>query len=153
MCLSWILYLTAARRTSWGIPDAEFMELKGLCSTARNLLRKAQNDAERQEAFKALEAKMRFFRDRRFKMPPLSEGDWAALGFRQKDAHPAPAPDGVPAASLSYTGGLHAPTIHLGPLAGTLELDPESDYGYTIYVGVMPPAEPRWSRRHRTSTT
>jgi hypothetical protein len=30
-------------------------------------------------------------------------------------------------------------TVHLGPLAGTEPLDPESDYGYAIYVGVMPP--------------
>jgi hypothetical protein len=47
MCLSWILCLTAARRTAWGIPDAEFTELEGLCSTAQALLQKAQNDAER----------------------------------------------------------------------------------------------------------
>ncbi|MDR2634185.1 MAG: hypothetical protein LBC51_11290 [Treponema sp.] len=115
MCLSWILYLTEARRTAWGVPDAEFTELGSLSSTAQTLLEKAQNDAKRthvitvecQEAFKALETKMRFFRDRYFKLPPLSEGDWAALGFRQKDTHPspAPAPDGVPAASLSYPGG------------------------------------------------
>ncbi|MDR2537386.1 MAG: hypothetical protein LBC46_03670, partial [Treponema sp.] len=115
------------------------------------LLQKAQNNAERthvitvecQEAFRVLEAKMRFFRDRYFKIPPLSEGDWAALGFRQKDTHPspAPAPDGVPSASLSYTGGPHSLTVHLGPLAGTLELDPESDYGYAIYAGIMPPGE------------
>jgi hypothetical protein len=29
--------------------------------------------------------KMRFFRYRYFKVPPLTEGDWAALGFRPKD--------------------------------------------------------------------
>ncbi|MDR1325553.1 MAG: hypothetical protein LBK00_05905 [Treponema sp.] len=149
MCLSWILYLTEVRRTAWGVPEAEFTELGTLCSTAQALLQKAQNDAERthvitvecQEAFKALTAKMRFFRDRYFKVPPLSEGDWAALGFRQKDTRPSPspAPDGVPSASLSYTGGPHAMTLHLGPLAGTLELDPESDYGYAVYVGIMPP--------------
>jgi hypothetical protein len=149
MCLSWILYLTEVRRTAWGIPEAEFTALGTLCSAAQALLQKAQNDAERthvitvecQEAFKALTAKMRFFRDRYFKIPPLSEGDWAALGFRKKDLHPspAPAPDGVPAASLSYPGGPHAITVHLGPLAGTLELDPESDYGYAVYVGIMPP--------------
>jgi hypothetical protein len=149
MCLSWILYLTEVRRTAWGIPEAEFTELGTLYSTVQTLLQKARDDAERthvitvecREAFKALAAKMRFFRDRYFKIPPLSEGDWAALGFRQKDTHPSPAPipDGVPAASLSYHGGPHAMTVHLGPLAGTLELDPESGYGYAIYVGIMPP--------------
>jgi hypothetical protein len=83
MCLSWILYLTAARRTAWGVPEAEFTELESRCSTAQDLLQKAQNDAERthvvtvecQEAFKALSSKMRFFRDRYYKLPPLSEGD------------------------------------------------------------------------------
>ncbi|MDR1219844.1 MAG: hypothetical protein LBK73_09585 [Treponema sp.] len=148
MCQNWILYMTGDRRTLWGIPDAEFTELGTLCSTAQTLLRKAQDEAERthvitvecQEAFKALTAKMRFFRDRYFKMPPLTEGDWAALGFKRKDTHPspAPAPDGVPAASLSYPGGPHALTVHLGPMAGTQELDPESDYGYAIYAGIMP---------------
>jgi hypothetical protein len=29
-------------------------------------------------------------------------------------------------------------TVHLGPLAGTRELNPGSDYGYAIYVGIMP---------------
>jgi hypothetical protein len=110
MCLSWILYLTSVRRTACGIPGAECTELETLCSAARALLQKAQNDAERtrvitvecQEAFKVLEAKMRFFRDRYFKLPPLSEGDWAALGFRPKDTRrsPAPAPEGVPSACL-----------------------------------------------------
>jgi hypothetical protein len=149
MCLSWILYLTEVRRTAWGIPEAEFTALGTLRSAAEALLQKAKNDAERthvitvecQEAFKALSAKMRFFRDRFFKMPPLTAGDWAALGFREKDTHPSStsAPDGVPAASLSYTGGPHSLTIHLGPLAGTQELDPESDHGFAIYVGIMPP--------------
>jgi hypothetical protein len=27
-----------------------------------------------------------------FKLPPLSEGDWAALGFRKKDTHPSTIP-------------------------------------------------------------
>jgi hypothetical protein len=99
MCLSWILYLTEARRTAWGIPEAECTEPGSLSSTARALLQKARNDAERTqvltvecpEAFKALSSKIRFFRDRYFKMPPLSEGDRAALGFRQKDTGPSPA--------------------------------------------------------------
>ncbi|MDR2633859.1 MAG: hypothetical protein LBC51_09625 [Treponema sp.] len=47
MCLSWILYLTEARRTAWGIPEAECTELGTLWSTAQALLQKAQNDAER----------------------------------------------------------------------------------------------------------
>jgi hypothetical protein len=30
-------------------------------------------------------------------------------------------------------------TAHLGPLPRTQELDPKSDYGYAIYVGIMSP--------------
>jgi hypothetical protein len=100
MCLSWILYLTEVRRTAWGSPETEFTELGSLCSAAQALLQKVQDDAERthvitvdcQEAFKSLIAKMRFFRDRYFKLPPLTAGDWAALGFRQKDTHPSTPP-------------------------------------------------------------
>jgi hypothetical protein len=128
---------------------AEFTELGSLFGTAQALLRKARDEAERthvitvecQAAFKALTAKMRFFRDRYFKIPPLTEGDWAALGFKPKDTHPTPVPvpEGVPTVSLSYPGGPHAMTAHLGPLAGTVELESESDYGYAIYLGIMPP--------------
>jgi hypothetical protein len=149
MCRNWIAYMTPERRAAWGVPEADFTELTTLFGTAEDLLRKAQDEAERtrvitveyQAAFKNLAAKMRFFRNRFFKIPPLTEGDWAALGFREKDTHPTPipAPDGVPAASLSYPGGPHAMTVHLGPMAGTRELDPRSDYGYAIYVGIMPP--------------
>jgi hypothetical protein len=42
-----------------------------------------------QTAFAALKEKMRFFRDRYFKLPPLTEEDWAALGFRPKVSHTA----------------------------------------------------------------
>jgi hypothetical protein len=83
---------------------------------------------------------MRFFRDRYFKLPPLTEGDWAALEFKPKaNPSPVPAPDGVPAVSLSYPGGPHALFVHLGPMVGTQGLDPASDYGYAVYLGVMPP--------------
>ncbi|MDR3115707.1 MAG: hypothetical protein LBU25_09335 [Treponema sp.] len=149
MCRNWIAYMTEALRTAWGIPAAQFTELSALFGNAEALLQKAMDDAERthvitvecQGAFTALKEKMRFFWDRYFKMPPLTEGDWAALGFRKKDPHPtpAPAPEGVPSASFSYTGAPHVLTAHLSPLAGTLELNPESDYGYAVYLGVMPP--------------
>ncbi|MFP3091275.1 hypothetical protein LQZ21_13215 [Treponema sp. TIM-1] len=146
---NWISYLTAELRTAWGIPPDQFTELGTLYGNAEALLQKATDEAGRthvitvecQGAFAALSAKMRFFRDRYFKLPPLTEGDWAGLGFRPRDTHPTPAPppDGVPAASLSYPGGPHALTAHLGPLAGTRELDPASDYGYAVYLGIMPP--------------
>jgi hypothetical protein len=141
--------MTPDRCTAWGVPQPEFAALLTLHGTAEDLLRQAMNESERthvitvecQGAFKVLEAKMRFFRDRYFKIPPLTEGDWAALGFKPRDTHPSPipAPDGVPSASLSYPGGPHALTARLEPLAGTQELDPASDYGYAVYLGIMPP--------------
>jgi hypothetical protein len=149
MCRNWLEYMTTARRTAWGVPEAEFTGLENLFAAAEALLQRVMDADERthvvtvecQGAFAALKEKMRFFRDRYFKIPPLTGGDWAALGFREKDARPAPVPppEGVPAASLSYPGGPHGMTAHLGPLAGTQELDPRSDYGYAIYMGVMPP--------------
>jgi hypothetical protein len=149
MCRNWIAYLTAERRSLWGVPQAEFTLLENLFKAAEDLLKKAQDEAERthvttvelQAAFAALTGKMRFFRDRYFKLPPLTDGDWAALGFRAKDPHPTPIPppDGVPGVSLSYPGGPGALTAHLGPLAGTQELNPLSDYGYAVYLGIMPP--------------
>jgi hypothetical protein len=148
MCRKWISYMTAERRTAWGIPQDQFTELQGLCDAADTLLQKAADEAERthvitvecQAAFTLLNAKMRYFRDRFFKIPPLTEGDWAALGFRPKDPHQttSPAPNGVPQAALSYPGGPHALLAHLGPMPGTLELDAASDYGYAVYVGIMP---------------
>jgi hypothetical protein len=73
-----------------------------------------------QEAFKALAASIRSMRDRRFKIPPLTSADWAALGFREKDTHPSniPAPEGTPAPSLSYPGGPPRPDAAPGPHAG-----------------------------------
>jgi hypothetical protein len=149
MCRKWIAYMTGSLLTAWNVPAEQFTELKALFEKAEALLQKAMDISERthvitiecQAAFVALKEKMRFFRDRYFKLPPLSEADWAALGFRPKDTHPTPipVPDGVPAVTLSYPGGPHALTAHLGSMAGTQELDPTSDYGYTIYVGIMPP--------------
>ncbi|MDR2808256.1 MAG: hypothetical protein LBB43_04515 [Spirochaetaceae bacterium] len=148
MCRKWLSYLTAALLAAWGITQDQFTELQTLFTNAEAMFLKASDAAERthvitvecQAAFTALTTKMRFFRDRYFKMPPLTEGDWAALGFKQKAApSPVPTPEGVPAPSLSYPGGPHALLVHLGPMAGTQELDPASDYGYAMYVGIMPP--------------
>jgi hypothetical protein len=86
MCLNWLHYLTAERRTLWGIPVDRFTELGTLYAAAQALLQKAMDAETRthvitvecKAAFKALETVMRYFRDRFFKMPPLTEGDWAA---------------------------------------------------------------------------
>jgi hypothetical protein len=82
---------------------------------------------------------MRFFRDRYFKILPLTAGDWAALSFKAKGPHPAPVspPSGVPPVSLSYPGGPTCPVRTRPPPAGTGTLDSESDRGCAIYAGVM----------------
>jgi hypothetical protein len=86
--------MTEARRTLWGVPNAEFVILGTLYDTADALLKKDETErthvitVELQAAFKALTAKMRFFKDRYFKMPPLSEGDWARWASRQKRLTP-----------------------------------------------------------------
>jgi head-tail adaptor len=150
MCRNWINMMSVAEtRTRWGVPTDQFQELGTLFAAAQTLLQKSADEAERthvitvqvQAAFKALTAKMRFFRDRYFKIPPLTEAEWAALGFREKDTQKTniPPPEGTPAAALSYPGSPHAVTAHLGPMAGTQELDPRSDYGYAVYLGIMPP--------------
>jgi hypothetical protein len=143
-----IAYMTGDRRTAWGIPTDKFTEYGTAYAAAGAALQKVLDKAERthvqtvecQAAFEALRKIMRFFRDRYFKIPPLSDADWAALGFRTKDPHPTPvpAPAGVPAVSLSYPGGPHMLDAHLGPMAGTEALDSESDYGYALYRGIMP---------------
>jgi hypothetical protein len=142
-----LAYMTEERRTAWGIPTDQYTEYQALYGSADALLQKAMDTAERThvitvqcgEAFDALRAKMRFFRDRYFKMPPLTAADWAALGFRQKDETPTPAqpPSGMPSVTISYPGGPHIVTLHLGPLAGTEPLNSD-DYGYAVYVGLMP---------------
>jgi hypothetical protein len=142
-----ITYLTGERRTAWGIPEDQYTEYQTLYGNAGALLQQAMDTAERThvitvrcgEAFDTLKAKMRFFRDRYFKIPPLTAADWAALGFRPKDEHSTPSqpPSGVPGVTISYPGGPHALTLHLGPLAGAEPLNSD-DYGYAVYVGIMP---------------
>jgi hypothetical protein len=86
-----------------------------LFTAAEGRLEKAQDVAERthvisvacDEAFKALEAKMRFFRDRYFKTPPLTKEDRAAPGFREKDERHTPA--GEPAAQVTAEIFLRGP--------------------------------------------
>jgi hypothetical protein len=137
-------------RTTWGALGAEFKELGAYFNTAQTFLQKAQDKAEKtqaltaecQSAFKALSVKMRFFHDQYFKTPPLTKEDWAALGFKTKGSNPTvPAfrLDSAPLASLSCSCGPHALMVHLGPMVGTQEIDHESDYGYAVYLGVMPP--------------
>jgi hypothetical protein len=99
MCRNWISMMSVTEtRTRWGVPAETFQELGELFAAAQALLQKSMDEAQRthvvtvemQAAFKALTSAMRDMRDRYFKLPPLTEAEWAGLGFRQKDAHPTP---------------------------------------------------------------
>jgi hypothetical protein len=145
MCRVWIEYLTSARRTAWGMPQDQYNELSALYDTAGEWLQKAMDKAERthvitvecQEAFKALEDKMRFIKDRWLKKPPMTEGDRAAMGFKQKDP---PSPTGDPKAEVM------AETFLLGRRELGLRIvyvsgDPKdrANKGYRVWYKVVPP--------------
>ncbi|MDR2783407.1 MAG: hypothetical protein LBB48_06140 [Treponema sp.] len=117
-------------------------------SGAEGWLEKAQDAAERthvisvacHEAFAALETKMRFFKDRYFKMPPLTREDWAALGFKEKDDHRTPA--GEPTAQVTAETFLRGPG-ELGFRIVYVSGDPHdrANSGYRVWYGVVAPGE------------
>ncbi|MDR2184098.1 MAG: hypothetical protein LBO80_00295 [Treponema sp.] len=155
MCDNWIVYMTAARRTAWGVPQEQYNELSNLYDAARELLRKAMDDDERtrvitvecQAAFKALKAKMRFFKDRYFKLSPLTEGDLAALGLKERDPpSPVPVPEAQAQADLTFPGIHLVELRNIRPVSGTAP-DPRSDYGVRIYYGFSGPASARFPFR------
>jgi hypothetical protein len=157
MCDSWIVYLTAARRTAWGVPQDQFNDLTDLFDTAKALLRQATDEDERthvitvrcQAAFKALTVRQRFFKDRYFKMPPLDEGDIAALGLRAPDSRhtPVPVPEAQAEADITFPG-IHLVELRNIRAVGTAGLpDPRSDYGVRIYYGFSGPASQKFPFR------
>jgi hypothetical protein len=52
-----------------------------------------------------------------------------------------PAPGDVPQVTPEYVQGAHVLGVTLGPLPGTQALGNTSDYGYSLYVAVMPQVE------------
>jgi hypothetical protein len=143
-----ISYTTAERRSAWGIPADRFTEYGTAYSSAQTALAAVENTAERNhvdtvacnEAFDGLTGIMRFFKGHYYLIPPLTKIDWAALGFREKDDHPSvvPAPTDAPLVTTAYPGGPHVILVLLGPLPGTMVLSGRSDYGYALYISVMP---------------
>jgi hypothetical protein len=141
-------YTTTERRTAWNIPSDRFLDYGTAFGTAQAAQAKVGNTAERNhvdtvvcnEAFDSLKGIMRFFKNHYYLMPPLTKIDWAELGFRDQDDRPstAPASTDVPMATPSYPGAPHLILVTLGALLGTRPLDRRSDYGYALYVGVMP---------------
>jgi hypothetical protein len=148
LCQIWIDYLTAARRSAWGISAEEWALLNNLFDNARDWLAKALDIPERthvisvacNEAFKALEAKMRFFKDRYFKMPPLTKEDWAALGLKERDEHRTPA--AIPTAQVQAKPFLRGPG-ELGFRIDYVSGDPRdsANAGYRVWYSVIAPGE------------
>jgi hypothetical protein len=54
MARNWIAKLTAEKRTAWGIPQDEFIELGTLFAAAQEALTRAQDDAQRTPVVNAL---------------------------------------------------------------------------------------------------
>ena len=155
MCRSWIEYMTADRRTLWGIPQPQYNELLTLFDTAQAALRKAMDKAERSHvitvecrvAFKALTDKMRWFKDRYFKVPPLTEADIAALGLKTKSpGSPIPDPENQVVADLTFPG-IHLVELQkIRPVSGDPP-DSRSDYGVRIYYSLSGPASEKFPFR------
>jgi hypothetical protein len=157
MCDNWIIYMTSARRTAWGVPQDQFTALSTLFDTAKELLRQAMDEDERtrvitarcQKAFKVLVEKLRFFKDRYFKIPPLDEGDIAALGLRAPDPHHSniPVPEAQAEADVTFPGIHLVELKNIRPVGISGPPDPRSDYGVRIYYGFSGPASQKFPFR------
>lgn len=149
MAFSWREYIVAAMRTAWGIPVEVWNVFNSQLDAAEALLKQRMDKAvvtpviiaECRAAFRALELTMRDMKRRYFLMPPLTIADWVALGFKLPDTTPTEVgpPQNAPVVSLSYEGGPHVITVRMGPAPGGAEVNLKSEYGYAIYVGIMPP--------------
>jgi hypothetical protein len=149
MCVMWIEVLSGALRALLGIPADVWTEFLDLYAAARDWYEQTKDVAKHtpvvsaacQEAFDALEAHMRYMRDRFFRMPPLTLEQWIAMGFFKPDktyttiANPA----GAPVVILSYGHGKFELGIKMEPEEGTPPPSPHTRYGYSIYYGIMPP--------------
>ena len=145
MAANWVAYLTEARRTAWGVPQEQFNALAGLQDAAAAVLRKTRDDAQRtpvvtaqcRAAFKALEAKMRFFKSHYFLVPPLTLGDYHALGLQERAEGPdIPAPNAEPAADVGFPDPHVIEIFNLRPRQAH-STDPRSDYGFAIRLGIV----------------
>ena len=158
MALNWTVYLTAARRTAWGIPQDRYNELTELYDAARAAFQMAQDDAQRtpvvteacREAFGAQEAEMRFFKKHYFLEPPLSGTDIVAMGLSLLNpASPIPRPTAQPEADLTFPGIHLVELRNIRPVAGGIIPDPRSDYGVRIFYGLS--GDPTENHRFRVT--
>jgi hypothetical protein len=155
MCRNWISVMDSSTRTRWGIPADQFAELETLFGAAETMLQKTANQDERtrvviaqcRAAFAGLDVKMRYFHDRFFKLPPLSRGDWAALGFRQRGGGgPVPRPEAQPETDIVFPGIHLVELRNIRPVGAGLQ-DPRSAYGVRIHYGLSGPPGQRFRFR------
>ena len=142
---SWIeVFLSQSPANPWNIPAEQVAELQTLENTAGIILQKAQStertpviNAECRAAFSALVEKMRFFKSHYFLIPPLSEIDLVAIGFKPSDsASPIPVPEAQPEADISFPG-IHLVELRkIRPVSGGITPDDRSGYGVRIYFGL-----------------
>jgi hypothetical protein len=147
MAKTWIEVL-ADKGAEWNVPTAEKAALAGLADAAEEALaaavasRSPVTTAACQAAFDALEAKMRFIKDRYFKVPPLTAADLRSLLLHEKKE---PAPVGKPSAQATAT------TIPAGPGRILLKIQFISDvlydaaaanYGVSVFARVLSAGEP-----------
>jgi hypothetical protein len=143
----WQTVITTAKATAWSIPTAEVTALKTLTTAAETALaanqppvRSTLTAKQCDVAFKALVDKLRFFKNHYFLIPPLTETDIVSLGLKPKDTKPTPIPPPTAQAEadVSYPGQ-HQLALHLHALADSPPDPHDSDYGYRIYYGILPP--------------
>jgi hypothetical protein len=136
-----------ARGLALGVPQNHIDELAADETAAQTVFDKVQSGdrtptsvVECNEAFNEMEAEARFIKKRYLLVPPLALADLAAFMLPlPDDVHtPVPPPVGQPALTLTYPGGPHILAARFAPLAGTEPPDARGDYGYALYLGVMP---------------
>jgi hypothetical protein len=138
----------ATRAADWGIPSSHVMQMLADHQAATSIFAKVGSSARTSIdvaqcniVFHEMEAEARYIKRHYLISPPLTLADFAALMLPMPDGTLTPIlpPSGQPLVTLSYPGGPHAVVLRLGPQPGTEPFDPKSDYGYAIYLGLMPP--------------
>jgi hypothetical protein len=144
---TWLKVL-AIIATALGIPATNIAALTAALAGAKETLavvksgeRTAASVARCNAAFKELEAEARYIKKHWLIAPPLTGADLASLLLAQPDTThtPVPPPTGQPSLSTTYPGGPHLLEVHLAPLPGTEPPDSRGDYGFALYLGIMPP--------------
>jgi hypothetical protein len=166
MCRNWIGVMDSETRTKWGIPAADFTALGNLYGDAQALLQQAQSSdrtpvitEQCKEAFDAMSAKMRFFKNHFFLLPPLLNSDIINLGLTPHDT--TRTPTGTPKAEVAvetFLVGRHQLGVKIVYVSG----DPmdRANKGFRIWYrtvapGGAPVTDPKelnesfYTRRHK----